>query len=107
MKMIRLVVSMLLLSLCIGVSPIHTSVPQFSAPAVYAQETGSKDVNADESKSGADQKRIKLPSFKDMFKFGKPKPDNLKKATGRNLFIIGLVVTAILHQVLPFLFFAY
>lgn len=106
MKIIRFVVSMLLLSLCIGVSPINTAMTQFSSPAVYAQDAGGKGDNADEAKSGADQKRIKLPSFKDMFKFGKPKPDNLKKATGRNLFIIGLVLTAILHQVLPFLFFA-
>ncbi len=106
MKIVRFFIGVMLIAMCVGLSPIHTSLAPVNAPAIYAQG-GDQNAETKSSTSDAvDDKRIKLPSVKDMFKFGKPKPENLKKATGRNLFLLGLVLAGVLHQVLPFMFFA-
>lgn len=102
MKFIKLVMGLTLFILTIGAGPINSALTPLAAPAIYAQAA----TQGDEQIETAGQRKFKLPSLKELFGFNNPKPENLRQATGRKIFITGLVVAMILHQVLPFLFFA-
>lgn len=106
MRAVRTIIGVTIFGISLGVSSI---VPIQNLPrtsSVYAQGNFLKrSSNSNGSKSSAYNK-TSFQTIEDLFKFSEPNPDNLKKSPGRDLFIIGLMLSAILHQVLPFLFFA-
>lgn len=106
MRLVRIIIGVIILGISLGVSSIAPIQNLTRTSSVYAQSNVlERSSNSNDSKSSAYHK-TSFQTFEDLFKFSEPNPDNLKKSPGRDLFIIGLVLSGLLHQVLPFLFFA-